>query len=100
MTDLRVYVQACMRGIHAYVHATYMWLVSNLGCESFLCGHYQPREMPTSMSFEGCGAAISYHLAAYESACRVYGRQKLKNVKFVGTSSGVRRCDGLHTSFC
>jgi len=56
--------------------------------------------MPTSMSFEGCGAAISYHLAAYESACRVYGRQKLKNVKFVGTSSGVRRCDGLHTYFC
>jgi hypothetical protein len=50
----------------------------------------QVREVPTSISFEGCGAAISYHLAAYEAACRVYGRQELqaKKVKFVGTSSG------------
>ena len=48
------------------------------------------REMPTSISFEGCGAAISYHLAVYEAACRVYGRETLqaKKVKYVGTSSG------------
>jgi len=48
------------------------------------------RDMPTSISFEGCGAAISYHLAVYEAACRAYGRQRLqsKKVKFVGTSSG------------
>jgi hypothetical protein len=46
--------------------------------------------MPSSISFEGCGAAISYHLAAYEAACRVYGRETLqaKKVKYVGTSSG------------
>jgi hypothetical protein len=48
------------------------------------------RDMPSSISFEGCGAAISYHLAVYEAACQAYGRQRLQSarVKFVGTSSG------------
>lgn len=50
----------------------------------------KPRDMPTSISFEGCGAAISYHLAVYEAACQAYGRQQLQSakIKFVGTSSG------------
>ena len=53
-------------------------------------GSQKKREMPTSISFEGCGAAISYHLAVYEGACQVYGRENIKSnkVRMVGTSSG------------
>jgi hypothetical protein len=53
-------------------------------------GSQKKREMPTSISFEGCGAAISYHLAVYEGACQIYGRENIKSnkVRMVGTSSG------------
>ena len=52
------------------------------GCES--------RPMPTSISFEGCGAAISYHLGVIESLYQTYGQEALtkSNMKFMGTSSG------------
>ena len=40
------------------------------GCCVCLSAHEnakkQVRDLPTSISFEGCGAAISYHLAAYD----------------------------------
>lgn len=50
----------------------------------------QRRAIPSSICFEGCGAAVSYHLAAYEAACRAFGRASLqaRRVKYVGTSSG------------
>jgi hypothetical protein len=59
--------------------------LQSAGCEG-----RQKREMPTSISFEGCGAAISYHLAVYEASCQVYGRDNIQSnkVRMVGTSSG------------
>mmetsp|Transcript_26232 Transcript_26232/g.59504 ORF Transcript_26232/g.59504 Transcript_26232/m.59504 type:complete len:263 (+) Transcript_26232:234-1022(+) len=48
------------------------------------------KELPDSISFEGCGAAVSYHLGVYEAVCRLYGTQTLqiRKIKYVGTSSG------------
>jgi hypothetical protein len=50
----------------------------------------QPLPLPTSISFEGCGAAISYHLGVIESLYQTYGKDTLlnSNIKFMGTSSG------------
>ena len=52
------------------------------GCEA--------QSLPTSISFEGCGAAISYHLGVIESMYQTYGHEYLSrsSIKFLGTSSG------------
>jgi predicted acylesterase/phospholipase RssA len=46
--------------------------------------------MPSCLSFEGCGAAISYHLGVIESMYQTYGVETLTNskIKYIGTSSG------------
>uniref|UniRef100_A0A7S4KW11 PNPLA domain-containing protein n=1 Tax=Guillardia theta TaxID=55529 RepID=A0A7S4KW11_GUITH len=48
------------------------------------------KELPESISFEGCGAAVSFHLGVYEAVCRLYGRDTLQHrrIRYVGTSSG------------
>ena len=48
------------------------------------------RRPPTSISFEGCGAAISYHLGVYKALARTYGSAHLTSgaLRVMGTSSG------------
>eukprot|EP00948_MAST-09A_sp_MAST-9A-sp1_P000539 g539.t1 len=51
--------------------------------------HSSKRESPRSISFEGCGSALSYHIGVYKALRKVYGIPYMKNnMKYMGTSSG------------